>query len=69
MASKRYNDLERMQRCKGKVVPRVKNKKVYRALQEVRREMKANIKKADQRSLADKSKPVVSGYLNNVWGF
>lgn len=69
MASKVWNDLERLQRCKGKAVPRVKNKNVYKALQQARRELKANIKKADSRSLADKSRPSTDQYYNNVWGF
>ncbi|QQK88026.1 hypothetical protein pSalSNUABM01_158 [Salmonella phage pSal-SNUABM-01] len=69
MASKNWNDLEHLQKCKGRCVPRVKSKKLYKRLQDERKQLKANIKKAHDRSMADTSRPTGVSYTNNVWGF
>lgn len=69
MASKTYHDLAHMQRCKGKVVPRLKDKRKYKLLQAARKQLKENIKHADERSVGDSSRPSGDSYINNVWGF
>lgn len=69
MASKTWNDLPHLQKCKGRCVPRVKSKALYKRLQAERQQLKANIRKAHERSMADTSQPNGDGYLRNVWGF
>lgn len=69
MAAKNWNDLEALQRIKGRAVPRVKDNTKYKKLKAARKAMRDNIRKADARSQADQSRPALTGYMNNVWGF
>ena len=69
MASKRYNDLISLQKMKGQAVPRGKNKASYKKRAAAYAEMKARIKRRDELSRLDSSRPAGDSYYNNVWGF
>lgn len=69
MASKRYNDLISLQKCKGKVVPRGNSKAKYKKRSAARAAMKERIKRRDDLSRLDTSRPSGDSYYNNVWGF
>lgn len=69
MASKRYNDLISLQKMKGQAVPRGKNKASYKKRAAARAAMKACIKRRDDLSRLDSSRPSGDAYYNNVWGF
>lgn len=69
MASKRYNDLISLQKMKGQAVPRGKNKASYKKRAAAYAAMKARIKRRDDLSRLDESRPAGDAYYNNVWGF